>query len=113
MAILTSQRRRPAQTGSSGFRIALVSDGTSSVTALQFTADARSGAALVASGFGTAAALDSTATAPTAAMTDVFLSASMQINVGGVVHVRAAETTGSGTIAFTADNARWDCRRAS
>jgi hypothetical protein len=100
-------------TSSNGFKVALVSDGTSSVTALQFTADARNAAALVTSGFGTATALGSTAIAPTAAMTDIFLSASMQVNAGGVIHVQGAESTSSGTVAFTADKARWECHRSS
>ena len=101
-----------APTSSNGFKVALVTDGTSSVSALAFTATGLTSAGAVAT-YGTATALGSTAIGATLAMTEVQLQASIKINVGGVIHVQANEIATSGSIAVNDGNGRWDCHRAA
>jgi hypothetical protein len=102
-----------APTSSNGFKVALASDGTSSITTLEFYAEARNAATPALIVAGSATALGSTAFGSTLAMTDVMLSAVINVNVAGVIHVQGAENAASGTVAATAGNARWDCLRAS
>jgi hypothetical protein len=100
-----------APTSSNGLKIALVSDGTVTVNTLMFNALATAVSAIV--GTGTTSALGSNVFGVTAAITDVYLNAVININVAGTIHVQMAENAASGTIAATAGNARWNCHRAA
>lgn len=99
-----------APTTSNGVKLQLASDGTSSITTLNFTAIGFNGAAFATTGTGTATALGSTAIAASQAFSDILLNAEIVVNAGGVIHVQFNENATSGTIA---GNARWNCHRAA
>ena len=99
-----------APTTSNGVKLQLASDGTSSITTLNFNAIGFNSAAFATSGTGTATALGSTAISSQNAFTDIILNGEIVVNAGGVIHVQFNEVATSGTIA---GNARWDCHRAS
>lgn len=99
-----------APTTSNGVKLQLATDGTSSITTLNFNAIGFNGAAFATSGTGTATALGSTAISSQNAFTDIILNGEIVVNVGGVIHVQFNEVATSGTIA---GNARWDCHRAA
>jgi hypothetical protein len=101
-----------APTSSNGAKIALVGDGTVSVTTLMFNAQGLTSTGTPAA-FGTATALAGNAFAATVAMTDISFNAAIKINVGGVIHVQLAQNAASGTTASTAGMQRWECHRAS
>lgn len=102
-----------APTSSNGFKIALATSDTLTVTQMVLFVTALNNAAFVVSGTGTSIALGTAADNVLAAATDLLVEAVVNVNAAGTLQVQLAENTASGTIASNAGNARWRCGRAS
>jgi hypothetical protein len=102
-----------APTASNGAGIRLQTADTLTVNTLMFNAYAMNGFTAAPVAGGTATALASTAFASTVAMTDIYMSAAINVNAAGTLVVQFDENVQSGTIAATAGNARWNCHRVS
>lgn len=101
-----------APTTSNGAKISLTGTGGLSMTTISVTSVPYNGSAL-AGAVGTVTSLGSAFFNQKVAVTDIFVSAALRVNAGGVLHMNLFENTTSGTITSTAGNARWDCHHAA
>jgi hypothetical protein len=99
-----------APTASNGFKVALATIDTLTVTTLNFTSIALNGAAFVTGGTVTQTTLGTATLALSLAATDIIFEGEIVANAAGTLQMQIAENLSSGTIA---GNARWECHRAS